>query len=605
MLEANYALASSTPSPKPPAAHADIFKATTARQGNRQSGPGKQAADKEKEIPSMRSGNSRTMATSNGYVTDIFAGPINFKDSKGTWQPIDDTLVAAGVSGYAAKNRANEYTALLPASLTAPIRLILPSGTIEIGLVGASGAPTIKVNVATYANALPGATVAYEVQPESLKESITLVSALSPSLFTYSLTLPANWSAKSNVRGGIDLKDSKGQLQAALVPPTMTDAARQTGPVAMSLSTTSGLLTITVNADVKWLRGAGRKFPVVIDPTIWTQTYYFLGQDCDLSSANPNTNLCSSYQYAGSTDFVGFNGADVDRAMYLFPILAGSPIYDHTVPNANILDAELDLTLHSAQPSAVPISIYPVTQSWSDTGATWNKADSTHAWTTPGGTVGAAISTLNVGPALSMYAFTGITQTIQNWVNGAAANYGLMIRAANESQGGTTVEFNNQKFDTADVDDAGNPHLHVRWNAWGGLQPMFKFDGTKQLDDRMSIAVNVANGQLVVHNQDIAVRGVGLNLAIDRYYNSLSATQFDLGNGWNLNIDCQVEIDTSANDGVVYYAPDGYAVLFRNNGSGGYITPAGINADLVKNGNGTFTLTFHGSNTKFDFQSGG
>src|SRR5205085_3067144 len=159
-------------------------------------------------------------------------------------------------------------------------------------------------------------------------------------------------------------------------------------------------------------------FPVVIDPTIWTQSTYFLGQDCDLSSANPTSNLCSSYQYPGWTDFVGFNGADVDRAMYLFPILTGSPIYDHTVPNANLLDAELDLTLHSGQSSAVPIAIQPITQSWSDTGATWNNADSSHAWTTPGGTAGAAIATLDVGPALTTYAFTGITQTIQDWVSG-------------------------------------------------------------------------------------------------------------------------------------------------------------------------------------------
>src|SRR5205823_14440100 len=163
----------------------------------------------------------------------------------------------------------------------------------------------------------------------SLKETISLASAQAPSVFSYVLTPPAHWTANSNARGGIDLKDSKGKLQAALVAPTMTDAARQTGSVGMSSSTASGLTTIAVTPDLKWHRGAARKFPVVIDPTIWTQSTYFLGQDCDLSSANPTSNLCSSYQYPGWTDFVGFNGADVDRAMYLFPILTGSPIYDH------------------------------------------------------------------------------------------------------------------------------------------------------------------------------------------------------------------------------------------------------------------------------------
>src|SRR5437868_839657 len=84
------AIAASTPSPKPP--KADVFKATTARQGNRQTAPGNPAnSGRDKEVVSLRSSNSRTIATNNGYVTDIFAGPINFKDAKGAWQPIDDT----------------------------------------------------------------------------------------------------------------------------------------------------------------------------------------------------------------------------------------------------------------------------------------------------------------------------------------------------------------------------------------------------------------------------------------------------------------------------------------------------------------------------------
>ncbi|MEA2633788.1 MAG: hypothetical protein QOH92_555 [Chloroflexota bacterium] len=81
--------------------------------------------------------------------------------------------------------------------------------------------------------------------------------------------------------------------------------------------------------------------------------------------------------------------------------------------------------------------------------------------------------------------------------------------------------------------------------------------------------------------------------------------QWHFGNGWNLNAGCDLRIDLDDHDGVAYWAPDGYEVLFRSNGSGGYITPPGINADLVKNGDGTFTLTFHGSNLKYNFQTGG
>jgi RHS repeat-associated protein len=541
------------------------------------------------------------MTTANGYTTDMFASSINFRDAKGSWQPIDDTLVAAGVSGYSVKNRANGYTALFPVSLNSPVRLILPSGTIEVTLQSASGTITTASNVATYANALPGATIAYEAQPDSLKETIKLASSAAPATFIYGLTLPSQWTAKANPHGGVDLLDANGGLQASFVAPTMLDASKQSGSVSMTLAAATGQQTMTLTADQKWLQASERKFPVLIDPTIWTNVNYFGGQDCFLSSANPTSSFCSSYQYPDKYDFVGYNGANVNRALYLFPIQSG---VDHIVPNANILDAELDLTLAYAAPSAVPVTVYPITQTWSDNGATWNNADSSHAWTTAGGTVGSALSTLNVGPTLGSYAFVGLTQTIQSWVSGSAANNGFLIRVANESQVGTTMEFDNQRFDTANPTDPANPHLRVRWNAWGGLQPFFTYVGT-QVDDHMSVSVNVANGQLVVHNHDFGVKGVGLDLAVDRYYNSLSDVRWHMGTGWSLSIGCDVQLRLDGYDGPVFQSPDGYQVLFRNNGSGGYITPPGINADLVKNGDGTFTMTFHGSNLQYRFQAAG
>lgn len=602
------ALASTGPTPPPKQTVPDVFRATVARQGDRQTGPGTHpnAASKSREIPGMRTRNSRTQATNDGYVTEIYSNSIHFRDARGDWQPIDDTLVPANTPGYAVKNKSNGYTALLPNSLSSPVSFGLPAGTIQFQIVGATGSPATSGQTATYAKALNGATVTYAAQSDSLKEAISLANSASPTTFTYKLQLPTKWSARATGQGGIDVVDAAGQVQASFKAPYMYDSSRTSAgysrAVSLTLSGNAGSQTITMSADSKWIAAPGRQFPVVIDPSIATNVNYYDPHDCFIQNTNPTGSFCSSQ---GTTTLtanpLGFDGTTINRNLYWFG--ASTTRYSIPAPNSNILDAELDFTLaSSSSTSAVPVTVYPITQAWDDAGASWNNANTGVPWTTAGGTVGSAITTVNVGPTAGSFAIYNLTSTIQNWVNGNTTDNGFLLRATNESTN-ALLQIDNDNFGTSSTDPS-RPHLRVQWNGWGGLQPFFTFV-TTQVDDRMSIAVNMANGQLVVHNHDLGVQGVGLNLSVDRYYNSLSDIQWHLGTGWNLTAGCDVRIDLDDHDGVTYWSPDGYQVLFRNNGSGGYVTPPGVNADLIKNGDGTLTLAFHKSGLKYNFQTGG
>lgn len=51
----------------------------------------------------------------------------------------------------------------------------------------------------------------------------------------------------------------------------------------------------------------------------------------------------------------------------------------------------------------------------------------------------------------------------------------------------------------------------------------------QRLSDRMDLAVNVANGNLVVHAHDLQVRGTGLDLVVDRFYNNLTQNAAEFG----------------------------------------------------------------------------
>jgi len=537
----------------------------------------------------------------------VYASSVNYRDSKGEWLPIDDALVSVGGHGY--QNKANGYTVTLPANLgSAPVHYQLGDSWVDYALQDAAASASVSQATATYPNALRGVTVSYSAQPDALKETLSLTGPGGPSAFTYSLRLSPGLAARQNPDHSIDFVDGKDQIQFRFAPPFMYDSAptpQLSTNVSMALVSGATGQSVVVSADTNWLSSSARKFPVVIDPTIWANVNYYGGQDCFIQNTNPNTNFCSSANYTGTADQVGYDGSSINRLLLLFPIQTG---YTHIVPNANILDAELDLTLASSTSgSAVPVTANQITQSWNDNYTTWNNRDNGTAWSTAGGTFSAApLDTENIGPVAGSYRWTHLTQLIQSWVNGSATNYGFLVKASNEGAVGL-LKFDNRAFDPGHPTNPNLPHLRVQWNNWSGLQPWFKFE-SHQLNDRMNLALNVANGNLVIHATDLAIKGNGLDLNVDRYYNSLADNVgggWHTGNGWNVGVGCDVRLDLDDFDGVAYHGPDGYAVLFPNNGSGGWTVPAGLDADLVKNGDSTYTLTWHQNQEKFNFQTGG
>jgi len=314
----------------------------------------------------------------------------------------------------------------------------------------------------------------------------------------------------------------------------------------MTLSASGASKTITVTADAAWLAAKDRKYPVVIDPSIWTNVNYYGGGggDCFIQNTTPTANYCSSGTYTGTTDAMGFDGTNVDRGLYTFNV---QTCCDHIVPNANILDAELDLTLASStSATAVPVTVYPITQAWTSN-ATWNNADTGVAWTTAGGTIGAALSTTSVGPTTGNYAWFGLTQTVQNWVNGSTANYGFMIKETNEP----TTETYTPEFSAEQLSVTYQPYTPTL-----GIQPWYAFAGP----------VNVANGNLVLSGSDMSMPGVGLNNSVGTTYNSLSTGTGDVGNGWLLDVGSSLATRRAASrvsrGGASAQSQAGHAILY-------------------------------------------
>jgi RHS repeat-associated protein len=139
-----------------------------------------------------------------------------------------------------------------------------------------------------------------------------------------------------------------------------------------------------------------------------------------------------------------------------------------------------------------------------------------------------------------------------------------------------------------------------------GQQRRFGFEG-RTLNDRSELKVNVANGDLLLHANDLQIRGTGLDFSLDRYYNSRQPGVSTLGKGWTLNVGQDIRLtfasSTHATSDVTYIAPTGFAPRFNYDATETrWRHPPGVDADLTRNATtGEWTLKYQRSEAKLVF----
>ncbi|MGH3656044.1 MAG: DUF6531 domain-containing protein [Micromonosporaceae bacterium] len=138
-----------------------------------------------------------------------------------------------------------------------------------------------------------------------------------------------------------------------------------------------------------------------------------------------------------------------------------------------------------------------------------------------------------------------------------------------------------------------------------GVERRYSFDAVRQLSSRQSAMVNVATGNLLLHETDLQIKGTGLDLVVDRYYNSRDTTDGPLGPGWRLGIGHDVRVDELADGSVRYTAPSGARSVFTKHTTG-FANPPGIDANLeLDTAAGEYVMSFHsGAKYVFDAANG-
>lgn len=541
---------------------------------------------------------SRTYESEPGlYETEFFGSSVNYR-AGGSWHAIDNNLVREAENPGWYRNVANRYSVQLPPSLAAPVRVQEGREWLSMRLRDAVGRRTVDGATARYADALPGVTAEYTARGDSVKEAVILHTPESPSLLTYDVRT-SGLSVTETPEGGVSFTMPDGAEVFAFAPAFAFDASDNddgyTTEVTTSVVEARGGFEVTVQVDPEWLASPQRQWPVTVDPPIlFTNEDSWgagglAGQATDCRIAGGILPQVSSYCLDSRPLAVGRDAVQKRRSLLHFDV---ESVMRESFTKHQVLHAEFRMYLESATGTAVtPVNLRAVTEPWTND-ATWERRNTSDNWSTPGGTFDASSGVEHPGiGATPAWYYWYPTSLVQAWVDGSRNNNGFILKQPNED-----ID-NILRFGSSEMGGGHQPSLHVHHSAYGfGIRDFFTYEKF-QLNDRLEAMINVASGYMQVKSKQLELKGTGLDLAVEQYISMGGSVSFSTGR----DIGLILFDDGSA----TYRGPGRGDAVFMKKPDGSFKPSPDVNADLSKNGDGTYTLKFRGTDEKLNFSAGG
>ncbi|AYG78396.1 tRNA(Glu)-specific nuclease WapA [Streptomyces hundungensis] len=354
--------------------------------------------------------------------------PVNYRDADGNWQPID-TRVKVGSDGRLHESANSLGIDLAPRSTDPAVVSVSTDSdhALSFGLQGAAEvAGKADGSKVTYPGILPATDLTVVPTTTGVKEAVVLHSAQAADSWTFPLTLKG-LTAVQNKDGAIDLRDTSGKVVERIpaayaydskVDPRSGDPAT-TYAVKYQLTGASGHQALKVTLDAAWLHDQARVFPVTVDPPVitdgWTTTYAESGTTGD-------------HSFEQTVKIGSYDSGPHSAAAYVNHWYSG---WDGSKVTVTAADLKLfDTWASTCTPERLDVA--QVTKAWTPTGVT----------SYPGPSYGASIG--NVTPSVphacantaadhSVGDWVDVplaTASIQGWMNGTTADYGLAVYAA-------------------------------------------------------------------------------------------------------------------------------------------------------------------------------
>ncbi|MFJ8231338.1 LamG domain-containing protein [Streptomyces sp. NPDC094448] len=422
------------------------------------------------EVTGLREERRTVVANGDGtFTAQEFLEPVRAM-RKGTWQPIDPTLVKSADGRLRPASTTVDLT--VSGGGTGPFATVRKAGR-EFALTWpgrALPAPTVSGDTATYAEVLAGVDLVVRAEPEGFGHFVVIKTpqaAANPDVARIELGLRTDaLTVNKTASGDLQAVDSQSKGVVFEAPaPVMWDTPAAAAPVRTAVKAGSrtavpsaqaadgsplvpapdaavapvgvavGRDSLTLIPDAKLLANPAA-FPIVIDPTVtspttaWTsiikgmpgeQDWKFTGHEgMGKCPTNYNPTSCQ--------------GIDTRRLMYTVGLTSYRT-------DMTILDATFSARvahIYSATPTAEPVQLYRVggkdfgissSSSWSNTSSLWD----THL-----GTVDKAIQPTSCNSPANLHFESASTGTLARYVQAAVRDgwtkmtFGL--RAADESR---------------------------------------------------------------------------------------------------------------------------------------------------------------------------
>ena len=208
-----------------------------------------------------------------------------------------------------------------------------------------------------------------------------------------------------------------------------------------------------------------------------------------------------------------------------------------------------------------------------------------------------AVAATNTNASTVGWQFWHPTELTQAWVDGTVANHGLLLK---------TPENVNQtlQFDLTYTRCKTPPYLSIEYEPRAGDLARYWLEG-QTVQEGLQLSVTPANGNLLIRQTDFQLSESDLDYGIERFYNNLSPNTGTTGGGWTMNVGQDVGLLFDRDGSVAFDGPSGYTVPFNKQADGSYEPAPGVGLELVKNADGSYTITDSETDDKYSLNSNG
>ena len=387
-----------------------------------------------------RTANGVVWANPDGTVTARqYPSDVNYQATDGSWQAIDTRLVSDGQGGTT--NKAGPFGVHFAGTADGAQLVSLDTGgaSLSFGFAGATrtdsgqlarpaAVPSVvsggaDADTLTYAGAMAGVDLQYQLLPDTLKEALVLDRPLPAGVapeFTFSVQLNG-LRAQTAEDGTVQFVNAATGAVAFWIPAGLAldgsgnpdqGVEPATTPVSTRLvaSDNPAVAELVVSIDSQWLTDPARVFPVTIDPSFASKT----NADAYVSDAAVNTTYNGSAQYNSGAgqywDRVGTASGTEYRSFLQYPSV--SWLANYVISSASWSGYAYSI----GGGSSVNVNLKPANASWVSGYITWNNQPA----------VRSSIATVAY-TAGSQWKTIDVSSWVYNWAQSVWGSYGIRL----------------------------------------------------------------------------------------------------------------------------------------------------------------------------------